>query len=122
MNNTVVSVKIDKDVKQAAQAVAKNAGLNLSSLINAYLRQVVATRRIEIYSPEPMTPELEEAIAVVEAEIKAGHVSKAYDDVDELMTDLLKVWKFATVEPLKNSSSSSRPNYSKNLPSVCDYG
>jgi hypothetical protein len=38
-----------------------------------------------------MTPELEEAIAVVEAEIKAGHVSKAYDDVDELMTDLLKV-------------------------------
>jgi addiction module RelB/DinJ family antitoxin len=91
MNNTVVSVKIDKDVKQAAQAVAKNAGLNLSSLINAYLRQVVATRRIEIYSPEPMTPELEEAIAVVEAEIKAGHVSKAYDDVDELMTDLLKV-------------------------------
>jgi addiction module RelB/DinJ family antitoxin len=90
MNNTVISVKIDKEVKLAAQAVAKGAGLNLSTLIGAYLRQVVATRRIELYAPEPMSPELEAAVQVVEAEIKAGQVSKSYDDVEEFLTDLKK--------------------------------
>jgi addiction module RelB/DinJ family antitoxin len=90
MNNTVISVKIDKEVKLAAQAVAKGAGLNLSTLISAYLRQVVATRRIELYAPEPMSPELEAAVQVVEAEIKAGQLSKSYDDVEEFLTDLKK--------------------------------
>jgi addiction module RelB/DinJ family antitoxin len=88
--NTVISVKIDKEVKEAAQAVAKSAGLNLSTLVNAYLRQVVATRRIELYAPEPMTPELEKMIAVVEAEIEAGHVSEAYDNVDDFLVSLDK--------------------------------
>jgi addiction module RelE/StbE family toxin len=57
--NTVISVKIDKDIKASAQEVANSAGLTLSTLVNAYLRQVAATRRIELYAPEQMTPRLE---------------------------------------------------------------
>jgi addiction module RelB/DinJ family antitoxin len=76
--NTVISVKTDKETKQEAQEVAKSAGLTLSALINSYLRQVVATRRIELYAPEPMTPGLEKMIAVVEAEIAGGKISKGY--------------------------------------------
>jgi addiction module RelB/DinJ family antitoxin len=72
MNNTVISVKVDKKIKEQAMEVAKSTGIPLSSLINAYLRQLVATRRIEIYAPEPMTPKLERAIAAVEADIKQG--------------------------------------------------
>ncbi len=88
--NTVISVKVDKDVKDAAREVAKSAGLTLSSLVNAYLRQVVATRRIELYAPEQMTPKLEALIADVEAEVATGGVSKTYDNVDDLMRDLKK--------------------------------
>ena len=62
---TVISVKIDKDVKESAQEVAKSAGLTLSTLVNSYLRQVSATRRIELYAPEQMTPQLEKLIAEV---------------------------------------------------------
>jgi addiction module RelB/DinJ family antitoxin len=86
--NTVISVKVDKDVKESAQAVAKSAGLSLSALVNSYLRQVVATRRIELYAPEEMTPKLEGLIAAVEAEITAGKVSPSYKNVDSFVAAL----------------------------------
>lgn len=86
--NTVISVKTDKETKQAAQAVAKSAGLNLSVLINAYLKQVVATRRIELYAPEPMSPELEKAIQAVEDEIAQEGYSQPFDDTEEFLADL----------------------------------
>jgi addiction module RelB/DinJ family antitoxin len=88
--NTVISVKIDKDVKDSAQEVAKSAGLTLSTLVNAYLRQVAATRRIELYAPEPMTPNLEKLIAEVEAELKEGKASKTFTHVDDFLADLKK--------------------------------
>lgn len=90
MNTTVISVKLDKDVKASAQEVAKSAGLTLSSLVNAYLRQVSATRRIELYAPEPMTPKLEKLIAEVEAELKDGKASNEFANVDEFLADLKK--------------------------------
>ena len=88
--NTVISVKLDKDIKESAQEVAKSAGLTISALINSYLRQVVATRRIELYAPEPMTPNLEKLIAEVEIELQSGKVSKKFDNVDDFLTDLKK--------------------------------
>ncbi len=88
--NTVISVKVDKATKEAAQEVAKSAGLNLSSLVNSYLKQVVATRRIELYAPEPMSPALEKMIASVEAEITAGKISKGYRRPEEFLSALKK--------------------------------
>ena len=87
---TVISVKVDKDVKASAQEVANSAGLTLSTLVNAYLRQVAATRRIELYAPEQMTPKLEKLIAEVEAELKSGKASKEFTNVEEFLADLKK--------------------------------
>jgi addiction module RelB/DinJ family antitoxin len=88
--NTVISVRIDTKLKKSAQEVAESAGLKLGTLINAYLRQVVATRRIELFAPEQMTPELEGLIAEVEAEIQSGKVSKKFKSTDEFLKDLKK--------------------------------
>jgi addiction module RelB/DinJ family antitoxin len=88
--NTVISVKIDRDVKEAATEVARSAGVTLSALVNAYLRQVVATRRIELFAPEQMTPKLESLIAKVEREIKIGKVSSLFDDAPSFLADLKK--------------------------------
>ena len=88
--NTVISVKIDSDVKNSAQEVAKSAGLSLSTLVNAYLRQVAATRRIELYAPEQMTPNLEKLIAEVESELKGGKISKEFDNAEDFLADLKK--------------------------------
>lgn len=88
--NTVISVKIDKDVKASVQEVAKSAGLTISTLVNAYLRQVAATRRIELYAPEQMTPKLNKLIAEVEAELQSGKASKEFDNVEDFLADLKK--------------------------------
>lgn len=86
--NTVISVRVDRQVKESAQEVARSAGLTLSTLVNAYLRQVVATRRIELFAPEQMTPHLEKLIAEVERERASGKVSRAFDNADDFIAAL----------------------------------
>jgi len=86
--NTVISVKVDKKVKESAREVAESAGLTLSSLINVYLRQISATRHIEIYAPEQMTPKLEKLISGIEKEIKKGKISKKFTTVNDFLVDL----------------------------------
>lgn len=88
--NTVISVKVDTEVKASAQEVAKSAGLTLSTLVNAYLRQVAATRRIELYAPEPMTPHLTKLIAEVEAELANGQASLPFNTAEDFLADLKK--------------------------------
>jgi len=88
--NTVISVRTDKNVKNAASEVAKSAGISLSSLINSYLLQIIATRRIELYAPEPMTPKLESLITEVESELADGKVSKKFSNAEDFLADLKK--------------------------------
>jgi len=88
--NTVISIRTDQNIKNAAQQVAKSVGISLSAMVNAYLRQVVATRRIELYAPEPMTPKLEGLISEVEAELKSNQISRKFRDVDDFLADLKK--------------------------------
>ncbi len=87
---TVISVKVDNEIKEEAREVAKSAGLTLSSLVNAYLRQVVATRRIELFAPEQMTPHLEKLIEEVESELALGKVSKPFENAEDFLADLKK--------------------------------
>ena len=88
--NTVISVRTHTDVKKAAQEVAKSAGISLSTLINSYLHQIIATRRIELYAPEKMTPKLEGLIEEVELELKSGKVSKKFTNAEDFLKDLKK--------------------------------
>ena len=67
--NKVITIKVDEETKKAAQQLASDTGLTLSALVNSYLKQIVATRRIEIYAPEQMTPKLEKLIEQVAEEL-----------------------------------------------------
>ncbi len=54
MNKTVINIKIDKNLKEEAQKVAKELGLGLGTIINAYLRELTREKRV-VFSvfPEP---------------------------------------------------------------------
>jgi antitoxin component of RelBE/YafQ-DinJ toxin-antitoxin module len=65
-------IKLDKDLKNNAQDVAKRFGIPLSTLIKAYLKEITATGRVEFTATETMTPQMENIIGRAEAEIKAG--------------------------------------------------
>ncbi len=88
--NTAISIRTNLEVKNAAQQIARSAGITLSALVNSYLRQVIATRRIELYAPEPMTPKLEGLIAEIESELESGKVSQKFTNADDFLVSLKK--------------------------------
>lgn len=61
---TIINIKTDKDVKEGAQKVAKELGLPLSTIINAYLKQFMRNREAYFSIAPSMTPELEELIGI----------------------------------------------------------
>ena len=46
MNNTNVTIRVDKDVKKQAEVLFNDLGLNLSSAINMFLHQAIAEQAI----------------------------------------------------------------------------
>ena len=81
---TVISVRTDVSTKTKAQAVAKDIGIPLSTLLNAYLRQLIANRSVN-FSVEPrLRPEVKKELLRIEADIKAGrNLSPAFDNLEE---------------------------------------
>lgn len=71
---TAISVKVDKDVRDKAQKVARKLGLPLSLVVNTSLKRFAEEERLVVESPRVyrMTKKLERRLAPIEADIKAG--------------------------------------------------
>ena len=55
MNTAVINIKTRPETKIKAQLVAKDLGLNLSSIINAYLTQLIKTKTVAFSVKEEPT-------------------------------------------------------------------
>ena len=66
---TVINIKTDKEIKEKAQELARELGVPLSTLVNAYLRQFIRTREFSFSLAYSMSPELEKIIDEVEKDI-----------------------------------------------------
>ena len=91
MNKVIVNIKVDPETKKAAQVLAKDLGLTLSSLINAQLRQLVNRRQLVLDAPypdRPMTPKLEAELDQVYKEVELGDVSQPHTSLDNFLDDL----------------------------------
>lgn len=84
MNTAVVNVKVNPTVKKQAQHVARELGFSLSSLINAYLKQLVKTKAItfSVASEEP-TEYLLEMLKESKKDIQEGRVSPTFTNVKD---------------------------------------
>ena len=85
MSQVPVTVKIDADVKQQAQKLAKQLGLSLSAIVENKLKEVVRERRVvfeeELIPNEITCRELEK----IEADIEAGrNLSGPFNTFEEL--------------------------------------
>jgi antitoxin component of RelBE/YafQ-DinJ toxin-antitoxin module len=71
-NKTVISVKVDKDVRDKARKVAKKIGVPLSMVVNQQLKEFAARERIEF--EEPLMPNAKTRRVLDKAirEIRAG--------------------------------------------------
>ncbi len=52
VEKTVLNIKTDKEVKESAQQVARELGLPLGTILNAYLRELVREKRV-LFSVPP---------------------------------------------------------------------
>jgi len=67
---TVIYIKTEHEVKENAQKLALELGLNLSDVINASLRNFIRTREVYFSSVPRMTLELERLLGPIEEDIK----------------------------------------------------
>ena len=52
MAKTVINIKLDKDLKEEAQRLAKELGLPITTVVSNYLREFVKERRV-VFSDHP---------------------------------------------------------------------
>ena len=75
-SKTLLTVKTDKQLKRAAQALAGELGVPLGTLVNAYLKHMVRTKEVTLSVAYRPTRALELSIASAEAELASGAVAK----------------------------------------------
>ena len=91
MNKVVINIKADPEVKKAAQDLADDLGLSLSSLINAQLKQLINRQKLILEAPYPvmkMTKRLENELDEVHREIEQGQVSQVFDNLGDMFAAL----------------------------------
>lgn len=69
---SVINIKTDKALKEEAQQVAKEMGVPLGTIINAYLREVVQKREVTFRAPEIPNERTQRELLEIEKDIQAG--------------------------------------------------
>lgn len=70
--NTTLHVTVDQPTKDAAAKLAREMGLDLSTIVKASLKTFVETQVFHVERSYRMTPYLEKIIARARADYKAG--------------------------------------------------
>lgn len=86
MAKTTINIKADTDVKKKAQKVAKSLGMPLSTIINAYLHQLVRTKAVAFGVPEgTLRPAVKRRLDRLTKEARVGkNLSPAFTSVEAM--------------------------------------
>ena len=80
---TILSIKLDKKIKEDAQRISKELGLPLGTAINAFLKQFIRDREIVLSSNEFMpSAYLREIIAEAEKDFLRGDATGPLNQKD----------------------------------------
>ncbi len=89
-NSTNVSIRMDIKLKEQAEALFGELGLNLSTAFNIFIRQSLRVGGLP-FEVKIDRPNKETIAAIIEAEkLAKDKTAKGYDDIDELFADLAK--------------------------------
>ena len=89
-NTSNISIRMDSNLKAAAEELYEELGMNLSTAFNIFVRQSLRERGIPFKITE-VTPNQETVSAMLEAERIAKNPNvKGYRDVGEFFADLDK--------------------------------
>lgn len=80
MNNAVITLKTESELKNKAMKLADELGFSLSSLINAYLKHFVRTETVNFTLEEEPSEWMIKQLAESKKDIKAGRISPTFTD------------------------------------------
>ena len=92
LTNGVINVHVDPKDKEEATIILKDLGLNMTTLINMTLKQVIKRKAVPFEVAIPVySDELENALkesVIIENEYKEGK-RKGYNNANEMMRSIL---------------------------------
>ncbi len=80
MDTAVINIRVDRNTKSEAQKLAQELGVSLSSVIHAFLKQLIRTRTIIFTASEEPSEYLIKTLKESQEDIKAGRVSPAFSN------------------------------------------
>lgn len=85
-----MNIRMDKDVKEQAQRIFSQLGMDMTTAVNVFLRQVIRNNGLP-FELRLDTPNEETLAAIREVQEmkKDPSIGKSYTDVDEMMKELL---------------------------------
>ena len=85
MAKTTINIKADREVKKKAQKVARNLGMPLSTIINAYLNQFIRTKEVHFYLEGELKPSVKKRLDRLQKEALEGkNLSPAFRTPQEM--------------------------------------
>ncbi len=88
MANTSMNIRMDADVKRQAQKIFSDMGMDTTTAINIFLRQVIRTHSIP-FDIKTDVPNDETLLAIKEVrELKNNPNVKSYDSFAELLEEV----------------------------------
>lgn len=81
--STIINIRTNARVKTQAQEIAEKLGLSLSAVINAFLRQLIRTKKVSFDLSEEPTDYLLKSLKVSKKDIKKGFVSPAFNNAKD---------------------------------------
>lgn len=93
MKTAIIQTRIDSELKKSAELVLESIGIDMTSAIRLFLTQVVNQEKLPFKAIAKEKYNEETLVACQEArDIESGKIpAKRYDNVDELMNDILAV-------------------------------
>ncbi len=90
MATTNINIRVDTELKQAAEELFKDLGLNMSSAINMFLKSAISHDGIPFELVRYNRPNAVTRAALAECEAMRNNPKeyKRYSDFDELLEDL----------------------------------
>ena len=88
---STMNIRMDKDVKEQAQRIFAQLGMDMTTAVNVFLRQAIRYNGFpfEIRLDTPNQDTLD-AIHEVQQMKKDHSIGKSYTDVDKMMEELLR--------------------------------
>ena len=88
MGQTTLNVRMDEDLKRRFDSFCAEDGMNASVAVNLFVKTVIREQRIPFEITTAPNQETRAAIEETEKDLKIRNL-KSYDDVDEMMKELL---------------------------------